>query len=54
MRDTINSVVKCSEKPLSIIIVGIGDANFKYMDILDADMHDLYDSNSVRASRDIV
>ena len=54
MRETINQIVKCSTKPLSIIIVGIGDAEFKNMDILDADDFALYDSNGVRASRDIV
>lgn len=45
MRETINSVVRCSILPLSIIIIGIGDADFKNMDILDADDHDLVDSN---------
>ena len=30
---------------MSIIIVGIGDAEFKNMDILDADDNALYDSN---------
>lgn len=54
MRETIDLIVKCSDKPLSIIIVGIGNADFSNMDILDADDFVLIDSNLIKASRDIV
>ncbi|XP_047971155.1 protein BONZAI 3-like [Salvia hispanica] len=37
LKETINSVVKASDLPLSILIVGVGDADFKDMEILDAD-----------------
>ena len=30
-------VVKASRKPLSIIIIGVGDADFSDMDVLDSD-----------------
>lgn len=45
MRETIDLIVAASELPLSIIIIGIGDADFKNMEILDADEFDLTDSN---------
>lgn len=28
-------IAKCSELPMSIIIIGVGDENFKYMKQLD-------------------
>ena len=37
MRETKDLIVECSEYPLSIIIVGIGDANFDNMVELDGD-----------------
>jgi hypothetical protein len=37
MRETIKVVVDMSYMPVSIIIIGIGDENFKSMEILDAD-----------------
>jgi len=38
MKETISSIVEASyNDPLSIIIVGIGDADFKDMDTLDSD-----------------
>lgn len=39
--------------PLSIIIVGIGSANFENMDKLDGD-NGLYNSKGKKAARDIV
>lgn len=32
------SIVRGSELPLSIIIVGVGNADFKAMEVLDADV----------------
>lgn len=39
---TIDEIVRGSQLPLSIIIVGIGDADFSNMDVLDADEKPLY------------
>ena len=53
MRQTIDLVVKSSNYPLSIIIVGIGDADFTAMETLDSDEKDLVDSRNIAAARDI-
>lgn len=37
MDDTKECIVDCCDLPLSIIIIGVGDANFDDMDILDGD-----------------
>ena len=37
MRPTIDSIVKASELPISILIVGVGQADFSHMETLDAD-----------------
>lgn len=37
MKETINSLVNASALPLSVIIIGIGNADFKNMNILDGD-----------------
>lgn len=42
MKDTIDQVVRGSSLPLSIIIVGVGDADFSSMDVLDADDEPLF------------
>lgn len=47
--------MKASDLPLSILIVGVGGADFKEMEILDADKGDRLESSTGRvASRDIV
>lgn len=46
-------VIACTNLPLSIIIVGIGNANFDNMNRLDGDSG-LYGSKGQRAARDIV
>ena len=53
MDATINTVISASHSPLSIIIVGIGEADFSKMDILDGD-DGLYNSNGQKAVRDLV
>ena len=53
MDRTVDLLVKNSTLPLSIIIVGIGNANFGNMNILDGD-NGLFDSKGRRAQRDIV
>jgi vacuolar-type H+-ATPase subunit F/Vma7 len=42
MQKTIDEIVRGSSLPLSIIIVGVGSADFSSMDILDADDEPLY------------
>lgn len=42
MEKTIDQIVRGSSLPLSIIIVGVGDADFSSMDVLDADDTPLY------------
>ena len=47
MNRSIDEIVRGSELPLAIIIVGVGDADFSGMDTLDADDEALY-SNAYR------
>ncbi|KAG2378434.1 hypothetical protein C9374_008073 [Naegleria lovaniensis] len=54
MPATTDAIVEASTLPLSIIIVGIGNANFGNMDVLDADETPLVSSRGVKMSRDIV
>mmetsp|Transcript_17257 Transcript_17257/g.12253 ORF Transcript_17257/g.12253 Transcript_17257/m.12253 type:complete len:124 (-) Transcript_17257:585-956(-) len=42
MKQTIDQIVRGSSKPMSIIIVGVGDADFSNMDVLDGDDEALY------------
>lgn len=51
---TTDLIVELSFHPVSIIIVGIGDANFDFLAILDADEAVLFDSNGRQAARDLV
>ena len=53
MDRTVDLIVSNSNLPLSIIIVGIGNAEFTNMNILDGD-NGLFDSKGRRANRDIV
>ncbi|KAG5223646.1 COPINE family protein [Salix suchowensis] len=55
LQETKDAIVKASDLPLSILIVGVGGADFKEMEILDADKGDRLESSTGRvASRDIV
>lgn len=55
LQATIEEVVQGSVLPLSIIIVGIGEADFDQMEQLDADENPLYSKSLGKyASRDIV
>lgn len=55
LQKTIDQIVYGSELPLSIIIVGVGSADFSAMDELDADEKPLYSSKYRRQmSADIV
>lgn len=52
--DTIRALVYASTLPMSVIIVGVGDADFTTMDILDADDKLLKDRTGNVSRRDIV
>ena len=54
MSETIHSIVKASSHPLSIIIIGVGNAEFDSMEALDSDKGLLVDSTGRKAARDIV
>ncbi len=54
MPATIDALVDASLLPISVIIIGIGNADFSNMDILDADENPLFNSNGVKAARDLV
>ncbi|KAL8047388.1 hypothetical protein ABFX02_08G238300 [Erythranthe guttata] len=55
LQETINSIVRASDLPLSILIVGVGGADFKDMEILDADKGQRLECSTGRiATRDIV
>ena len=54
MPQTCDKIVEASYLPLSIIIVGIGNADFSLMDILDGDKNPLKNSRGELTKRDIV
>ncbi|XAR50393.1 hypothetical protein NMG60_11004704 [Bertholletia excelsa] len=55
LQETKDALVQASDLPLSILIVGVGGADFKEMEILDADRGERLESSTGRvASRDIV
>lgn len=53
MDKTVDLLVQNCNLPLSIIIVGVGNADFTNMNTLDGD-NGLYNSKGMKASRDIV
>lgn len=53
LRETVDRIVRGASYPLSIIIVGIGDADFTAMETLDSDEYDLVDGHGEAARRDI-
>ena len=54
MSETIDHIVGASDLPLSIVIVGVGNADFGNMDALDSDDKKLVSTRGYVASRDIV
>jgi len=54
MEKTVDEIVRLSGLPLSIIIVGVGSADFSKMNILDADEEPLKSSAGQKCQRDIV
>jgi hypothetical protein len=53
MDQTIDLIINAAELPLSVIIVGVGNADFTNMERLDGD-NGLYGSKGQKAMRDIV
>ena len=52
---TIASIIAAADMPLSVLIVGVGNADFSQMDVLDADSEPLFSKKYNRfMSRDIV
>ncbi|XP_065837978.1 copine-5-like [Oscarella lobularis] len=54
MENTIDKIVEASDEALSIIVVGVGNADFSQMETLDADTVPLTSSTGRTMSRDIV
>ncbi|XP_050548906.1 copine-8-like [Daktulosphaira vitifoliae] len=54
MQETVQAIVTASRLPISIIIVGIGNAEFDSMEELDSDKKMLKTVDGVKAERDIV
>ena len=52
--ETVESLVRCSYLPMSVIIVGVGNEDFKQMEMLDSDDRLLTDRFGRAALRDIV
>ena len=52
--DTIDELVEGSFLPLSVIIIGVGNADFSNMVYLDADDNPLVNSKGIKAVRDLV
>jgi hypothetical protein len=52
--ETVNAIVHASSLPMSLIIVGVGGADFSLMNFLDGDDGALKSSSGHRAKRDIV
>lgn len=52
---TVDQIIKASDLPISIIIIGVGIADFESMEQLDGDKEPLYSYTlGKEASRDIV
>ncbi len=55
MEETMDAIVEASGDPLSIVIVGVGAADFSRMEVLDSDTQKLRSPKSGKyAQRDIV
>jgi hypothetical protein len=54
MKETTKLLVECASLPLSVIIIGIGDADFSNMVTLDGDREPLKDFDGNVTKRDLV
>lgn len=53
MQATIDILVHASTLPLSVVIIGVGNADFSSMKVLDGDKKCLRASNGVQSQRDM-
>lgn len=53
-QETVDAIIKCTVLPINIVIIGIGNANFSTINMLDGDEHPLKDSKGNECTRDIV
>jgi hypothetical protein len=53
-KETIDSIIAATNLPLSIIMIGVGDDNFEFLEKLDGDDEVLVGSSKMKAQRDIV
>ncbi|KQJ99632.1 protein BONZAI 1 [Brachypodium distachyon] len=54
-QETIDAIIKASDFPLSIVVVGVGGADFKEMEFLDPNKGERLESSTGRvASRDVI
>ena len=51
---TIDELIESSFLPLSVVIIGVGYADFSQMEILDSDINPLMNSEGEKACRDLV
>jgi len=54
MEETTDALVEAAYLPLSAIVIGIGHADFRNMEVLDADYGDLRHTNGTISQREIV
>lgn len=54
IRCSIDALVECSNYPVSIIVIGVGDHDFSGMEFLDSDDRLPKDSRNNEAVRDIL
>jgi hypothetical protein len=54
LADTIDAICEAAKTSLSIIIVGVGNADFSSMQVLDADVNPLVSSRGEKCYRDVV
>lgn len=53
-KETVEQIIECSYLPISIVIIGVGKADFSQMEMLDGDDMPLTDSKGNAIARDIV
>ena len=53
-KSTVDKIVEASYLPMSIIIIGVGEADFTAMQALDADNYTIKNSAGISAGRDVV
>ena len=54
LTESVEVIVELSKYPVSLIIIGVGEDDFRSMEYLDSDKNLLRDRNGKTAARDIV